>query len=157
MSSVRIALVAVAALLAAALCAGPALAGHGQDVLHEVQVGDNLHLIAGYYYGDCRQWERIWRANRAQLGNPSRIERGTWLRVPDADVPVEPYADFLARMGVVPAGVATAAQAEAQAVPPQAEAQPPVTPAAPQATPAAGGEPAAVSPTVLPAPGPPQP
>jgi hypothetical protein len=156
MSSVRIALVAVAALLAAAPCAGPAWAEHGQDVFHEVQVGDNLHLIAGYYYGDCRQWERIWRANRAQIGKPSRIEQGTWLRVPDADVPAEPYADFLARMGVVPANVVSAHAVAPQAAP-HAEAQPPVTPAA-QTTPAGtGSEPAALSPTVLPAPGPPQP
>ncbi|MCK7503505.1 MAG: DEAD/DEAH box helicase family protein [Desulfobacterales bacterium] len=26
--------------------------------------GDCLHLIAGYYYGDTRLWERIWKANR---------------------------------------------------------------------------------------------
>ncbi len=68
-----------------------------QDALHQVMPGDNLHLIAGYYYGDARQWERIWRANRDQVRNPNRIERGALLRVPDAEVPAEPYADFAVR------------------------------------------------------------
>ncbi len=68
-----------------------------QDALHQVMPGDNLHLIAGYYYGDARQWERIWRANRDQVRNPNRIERGALLRVPDASAPEEPYADFTAR------------------------------------------------------------
>ena len=68
-----------------------------QDALHEVLPGDNLRLIAGYYYGDVRQWERIWNANRDQVRNPNRIERGDLLRIPDATVPTESYADFVAR------------------------------------------------------------
>jgi hypothetical protein len=88
-----------------ALEAAPA----GQDSLHEVMPGDNLHLIAGYYYGDARQWERIWQANRDQIPNPNRIERGALLRVPDAVPPDESYADFLSRAGrtVPPAGAPT--------------------------------------------------
>jgi hypothetical protein len=68
-----------------------------QDALHEVLPGDDLRLIAGYYYGDTRQWERIWNANRDQVRNPNRIERGSLLRIPDATVPTESYADFVAR------------------------------------------------------------
>ena len=68
-----------------------------QDALHEVLPGDNLRLIAGYYYGDVRQWERIWNINRDQVRNPNRIERGSLLRIPDATVPTESYADFVAR------------------------------------------------------------
>jgi hypothetical protein len=68
-----------------------------QDALHEVMPGDNLHLIAGYYYGDARQWERIWEANRAPIPNPNRIARGMVLRIPDVTIPVEPYPDFVAR------------------------------------------------------------
>ena len=68
-----------------------------QDALHEVLPGDDLRLIAGYYYGDTRQWERIWNANRDRIRTPNRIERGSLLRIPDAAVPTESYADFVAR------------------------------------------------------------
>jgi hypothetical protein len=128
MTSLRIAVVALTSLLSAALYAGPALAAAGEDLLHEVRTGDNLHLIAGYYYGDARQWERIWEANREQLGNPNRLERGAWLRVPDASVPAETYGDFLARMGTIEAA------ALAAVAPPQG---PPVEPAAAPSPPAA--------------------
>jgi len=93
----RVALLALASVLTALAAAG-ASAAPGEDVLHEVRGGDNLHLIAGYYYGDARQWERIWRANRDQVPNPNRLEQGAWLRVPDAAAPAEAYADFLQRM-----------------------------------------------------------
>ncbi len=69
-----------------------------QDIVHEVQRGDNLRLIAGYYYGDTRHWEQIWRTNRAEVRNPNRIAPGTFLRIPDATTPAESYADFLARV-----------------------------------------------------------
>ena len=88
-----------------ALEAAPA----GQDALHQVMPGDNLHLIAGYYYGDARQWERIWQANRDQIPNPNRIERGSLLHIPDAVPPDESYANFLSRAGrtVPPVGAPT--------------------------------------------------
>ena len=66
-----------------------AAASPDQDALHEVLPGDNLRLIAAYYYGDARQWERIWNANRDQLRNPSRVDRGTILRIPGAASPAE--------------------------------------------------------------------
>ena len=68
-----------------------------QDAIHQVMPGDDLHLIAGYYYGDARQWERIWHANRDQIRNPNRIERGALLRVPETAAPAQPYPDFVAR------------------------------------------------------------
>jgi len=71
-----------------------------QDALHQVMPGDDLHLIAGYYYGDARQWERIWQANKAQIRNPNLIERGALFRIPDAEVPAQPYPDFVARTRV---------------------------------------------------------
>ena len=59
---------AVGILLLVGLTALPGLLvsppASAQDVLHEVHAGDDLRLIAGYYYGDTRQWEKIWRANR---------------------------------------------------------------------------------------------
>ncbi len=75
-----------------------AAAAEPAEVTHEVQPGDNLHLIAGYYYGDARQWTRIWKANRDQISNPNRIVEGSVLRVPDATEPTESYADFVARV-----------------------------------------------------------
>ncbi len=92
----------------ALLGGGPSAAGapgpaRHQDAIHEVGPGDNLHLIAGYYYGDSRQWERIWEANRDQLPDPNRITEGMFLRVPDVSIPTESYADFLNRTRPEPA------------------------------------------------------
>ncbi len=97
--------------VAAAAASGP------QDALHQVMPGDDLHLIAGYYYGDARQWERIWDANRDQLRNPNRMQRGTLLRIPDATGPSEPYADFVARARLGAARPGAAGKAEAPATP----------------------------------------
>ena len=77
-----------------AVAATAAVAG---DLLHEVAPGDGLRLIAGYYYGDTRQWTRIWSANRDQLRNPNRLERGSLLVIPNAVAPTEPYVEFAAR------------------------------------------------------------
>ena len=82
--------------VAAAETTGP------QDALHQVMPGDDLHLIAGYYYGDARRWERIWQANRDRVPNPNRVERGILLRISNAVVPAEPYADFVARTRPAP-------------------------------------------------------
>jgi hypothetical protein len=77
-----------------AVSATAAVAG---DLRHEVAPGDGLRLIAGYYYGDTRQWTRIWTANRDQLRNPNRLERGSFLVIPNAVAPTEPYPEFAAR------------------------------------------------------------
>ncbi len=115
----------------------------GQDIVHQVQRGDNLHLIAGYYYGDARQWEKIWRTNRAEVRNPNRIEPGTLLRIPDAATPAETYADFLARVRRPP-GVSetTGGSATAAAGPAPAAGGPP----APAAAAPTAGAPAASPP-----------
>jgi hypothetical protein len=78
---------------------------------------DNLHLIAGYYYGDARQWERIWQANKSQIRNPNLIERGALLRIPDAEVPAQPYPDFVARTRASAALAAGPTQPAAPAAP----------------------------------------
>jgi hypothetical protein len=49
--------------------------------LHEVKAGEDLHLIAGYYYGDARQWKKIWALNKKELRNPNRIEIGQMIKV----------------------------------------------------------------------------
>jgi hypothetical protein len=142
-----------------------------QDALHEVLPGDNLRLIAGYYYGDARQWERIWNANRDQVRNPNRIERGAFLRIPDATAPTESYADFFARAQrplpphalTIPA-VPPIPPAEAR-VPdgPSASPEPPAKPSparvalpAPTKAPAPGAGPTAPAPTPAPVAAPPQ-
>jgi len=91
-------LLAIGAVVAASHVADAAAESAGvQDAVHQVMPGDDLHLIAGYYYGDARQWERIWDANRGQIRNPNVIERGALLRIPDAAAPAQPYPDFVAR------------------------------------------------------------
>jgi hypothetical protein len=80
-----------------ALAPQPATAAATGDLLHEVTPGDGLRLIAGYYYGDTRQWTRIWTANRDQLRNPNRLELGRILVIPNAVAPTEPFAEFAAR------------------------------------------------------------
>jgi hypothetical protein len=92
------------------------------EVVHEVQPGDNLHVIAGYYYGDARQWTRIWKANRNQISNPNQIARGISLRVPDGAVPAESYADFMTRVRARASGSPSSGAAPSTL-------QPPTTPA----------------------------
>jgi hypothetical protein len=99
-----------------------------RDLMHEVLAGDCLHLIAGYYYGDARMWERIWNANRQLVRNPNVLVSGSLLVVPNATAPPEPYPDFTARaIGCGPAAARSAAteQPEAKAAAASAAAPPP--------------------------------
>ena len=121
MGSVRIIRIVAVVLLMLGTMALPhqplqaASAPASPDVLHEVLPGDCLHLIAGYYYGDTRLWERIWKANRHLIRNPHVLELGTYLYVPDAGTPAEPYPDFTARaIGCGPAGAARASAERAE-------------------------------------------
>ncbi len=95
-----------------------------QDVLHEVLPGDCLYLIAGYYYGDTRLWERIWKANPHLVRNPHVLAVGTYLLVPEAGAPAEPYPDFTARaIGCGPAGTARVSAERAEKSPEVAPAK----------------------------------
>lgn len=81
------------------LASGPARS-EVQTVEHTVRSGDNLHLIAGYYYRDPRQWKRIWKLNRKALRGPSQLVPGTVLRVessPGLGWEI-PYEDFRSRV-----------------------------------------------------------
>ena len=49
--------------------------------LHEVKAGEDLHLISAYYYGDARQWKKIWELNKKEIRNPNRIEIGQIIKV----------------------------------------------------------------------------
>ena len=61
----------------------PADAAMPQKVIrvHEVKTGEDLHLIAGYYYGDSRQWKKIWEFNKKEIRNPNRISVGQMINV----------------------------------------------------------------------------
>ena len=50
-------------------------------IAHTVKHAEELHLLAGYYYRDCRQWVRIYRDNAGTIRNPNRIYPGQVLYV----------------------------------------------------------------------------
>jgi len=52
-----------------------------RTVDHTIRAGDNLHLIAGYYYGNPREWKNIWKTNRKTLTRPDRLTPGKVLRI----------------------------------------------------------------------------
>ncbi|MDH7499057.1 MAG: hypothetical protein QHH30_01565 [candidate division NC10 bacterium] len=55
------------------------------EIRHSVGAGEDLHLLAAYYYGDARQWKRIYQANRKQIKNPNYITPKQVLRIEVAD------------------------------------------------------------------------
>jgi hypothetical protein len=83
------------------LCLAPAPARcEAQSVEHTIRSGDNLHLIAGYYFGDPRQWRSVWKSNRKNLAGPGRLVPGKVLRIegfPD-DSLLGSYDDFRSRV-----------------------------------------------------------
>jgi hypothetical protein len=67
------------------------------EVRHLVGPGEDLHLLSAYYYGDARQWKKIYEANRSQIKNANRIHVKQVLRV---EVPIgwKPSLPFSAWM-----------------------------------------------------------
>jgi len=53
-----------------------------EPFLYEVKGNDNLHWLAAKFYGDPRQWVRIYHANREKVRNPSLLRIGQQLRIP---------------------------------------------------------------------------
>lgn len=51
-------------------------------LLYQVQKNDNLHWLAAKFYGDARQWVRIYQANRESLRDPNRLKIGGNLLIP---------------------------------------------------------------------------
>jgi len=75
-------------------------AGNGPVVEHEVIKNDNLMLLAGYYYGNPREWREIYSRNRGKVSDPSLLLPGTVLKVrtdPGRQWP-ETYEEFLSRV-----------------------------------------------------------
>lgn len=49
---------------------------------HTVEAGDTLYGLARRFYGDGRQWRRIYQANLDVIKNEKRLEPGTQLIIP---------------------------------------------------------------------------
>jgi hypothetical protein len=122
------------------------------EALHQVKTEDNLHLIAAYYYGDARQWPRVYTANRGLIGkNASVIHRGQVLKVllPAGWAPLEPYDRFLARVratgipGLTAPPEAGGGRPIAEAAPPAGTTAGATAPAPPEPPAAPASEPAA--------------
>ncbi|MFQ5658305.1 MAG: LysM peptidoglycan-binding domain-containing protein [Candidatus Methylomirabilales bacterium] len=70
------------------------------EALHKVEASDNLHLLAAYYYGDARQWYRIYEANRRVVKDRNLIHPGQILRINLSPgwTPLEKYAEWKTRV-----------------------------------------------------------
>lgn len=49
---------------------------------YQVQRGDDLHWLAAKFYGDARQWVKIYEANRSAIAHPNRLQIGQTLTIP---------------------------------------------------------------------------
>ncbi len=50
--------------------------------LYQVKGNDNLHWLAAKFYGDARQWVRIYQANQEKVQYPSLLIIGEQLLIP---------------------------------------------------------------------------
>jgi hypothetical protein len=78
----------------------PAPVSAVQAVEHTALSGDDLHLLAAYYYRDPRRWKDIWQVNRKAVQAASVVPVGTVLVIPGQGLnpfPV-PYADWRAQV-----------------------------------------------------------
>lgn len=77
-----------------------------EETLHLVSAGEDLHLLAAYYYGDARQWTRIYEVNRDTIKDPNLIVPGMLLRIPVEQGwrPQEPLGRWMERVHTPPAG-----------------------------------------------------
>ena len=50
--------------------------------LYKVKGNDNLHWLAAKFYGDARQWVRIYQANQDKVRYPSLLIIGQQLLIP---------------------------------------------------------------------------
>ncbi len=73
--------VGTALVLAVVLLAAPAAA----DRVHVVQPGESLWKIAAVLTGDPTLWPLLYRANRDQIVDPSRLYPGQKLSIPDLE------------------------------------------------------------------------
>ena len=50
--------------------------------IHLVQQGETLYSLAEKYYGNKKDWRKIWTANRNRLTNPNDLPVGMKLIIP---------------------------------------------------------------------------
>ena len=82
-------------------CLAPASARSAAPTIeHTIRTGDNLHLIAGYYYGNPRQWKSVWKANRKALSSANHLVPGRILKIEGSadDTLLGSYDDFRSRV-----------------------------------------------------------
>lgn len=60
-------------------------AAESPQVTYTVQAGDTLSKIAREYYGDSKEYRRIYEANRDKLDDPDEISAGQELVIPPAE------------------------------------------------------------------------
>ncbi len=74
----------------------PGATYQGGNVLHVVLPGENLHLLAAFYYGNPREWARIYRENRSVIPNPRVLKVGQKLRIVILEgwKPAVPYQEW---------------------------------------------------------------
>lgn len=53
-----------------------------QQEIYEVKQGDSLSKLALQYYGDMKQWPKIFEANKNQISDPNKIKVGLKLIIP---------------------------------------------------------------------------
>ena len=70
------------------------------QIRHPVGPGEDLHLLAAYYYGDARQWKRIHQSNHHLIKNPNRISIGQILHIelPSPWQPLMPFPRWMERV-----------------------------------------------------------
>jgi hypothetical protein len=56
-------------------------AGQKCLLLHQVGPGENLHILAAYYYGNARAWRQIYNLNKKSIKNPNRIRAGQIIKI----------------------------------------------------------------------------
>jgi hypothetical protein len=67
---------------APAMAAGASVSG-GQGRRYTVQSGDTLSKISKQFYGDAKQYMKIFEANRNVLQDPNKIQPGQELVIPE--------------------------------------------------------------------------
>ena len=61
--------------------APPVPEGQPQYRLHRVGKDENLHILAAYYYGDARAWQKIYKLNKKNIRNPNILHEGQILKI----------------------------------------------------------------------------
>jgi hypothetical protein len=117
-------------MLAVTISLHPAAAHHNSHHVTTVKAGDTLSSISKHEFGRSADWPAVWWANRHQVNNPSMIQVGQRLRLPDKHQ-VKPW---LAKAAVAAIPAPAPAPAPAAAAPSSSTAASSPAPAPAQST-----------------------